>query len=716
MTPGSLGPRGHLARLALVPLVAALALATFPGPAGRAPSALTVGSVAPSDVIAPIGFLVLKPEAARAREAEALAASVKALVVAHPESAQAATRGADRFFARLDSLVGSGVPISDAAAQSGVRLDAADAASLRSAAVRTQVRLAIVRALARSSSGFLPAGVAAADLGREAALRTGTRERVVAVESLGTFSDFLVVAGAELPPAAAVAERAYTRLVSALFRPTLVYDRADTERQRDELRRSVDSVEAVVRAGEKIVGEHEVVTDAAARRVAALRHALGADRAGSDRVVGTIGRFGLDSLVLLLFGLLLYFYRPGLYGSWPATLVFAGGIALTTVAAGLLARQPGAHSELIPVAFPVFLFAVLFDGRIAASAAMTIAALIGAQPAVQSTDALVFCFVGGVAAALSMRRIASRTQAYASVVAVAAIYAAAAALSGAASGEPLASIGARAALGSVNALGSAALAMLLVPLVETWTHVTTDLRLLELSDPNQPLLRRLATEAPGTYAHSVAMANLCEAGCNAIGANGLLARVGCYYHDVGKLAHPLHFAENQARIKNPHDKLTAEQSAGIIRRHVEDGLALAAEHRLPEAVRRFIPEHHGTQEISYFLERARERGGDVREELFRYPGPRPGTAETAVALLADAVEAAIRVLDEPTPETVSQAIDHLIAGRVGSGQLAEAPLTLRQLDVVRDAFVRVLAGEYHNRVEYPEDAGGITADWEPSRD
>ena len=251
-------------------------------------------------------------------------------------------------------------------------------------------------------------------------------------------------------------------------------------------------------------------------------------------------------------------------------------------------------------------------------------------------------------------------------------------------------------------------------MAEGYAHCTTDLTLLELADPNRPLLRRLATEAPGTYAHSVAMANLCEAACNAIGANGLLARVGCYYHDIGKLVRPQYFVENLGYAKNPHDHLKPSQSASVIRRHVEDGLKLAAEHGLPELVRAFIPEHHGDSPITFFLEKARdvEPEAQGRDDVFRYPGPRPLSAETAVALLADSVEAALRVLDEPSPETVRAAIEHLVDSRIESGVLRDAPLTLRQLEVVKHEFVRVLSATYHDRVDYPEDAGGITADWE----
>jgi len=264
----------------------------------------------------------------------------------------------------------------------------------------------------------------------------------------------------------------------------------------------------------------------------------------------------------------------------------------------------------------------------------------------------------------------------------------------------------------VNAVVSAAMVGVALPLCEGFAGITTDLTLLELSDPTHPLLRRLATEAPGTYAHSIAMANLCEAACNAIGGNGLLARVGCYYHDVGKIAKPQFFVENQAPGVNPHDKLKPDVSAQIIRNHVKDGLALAGEGRLPDVVQAFIPEHHGTAEISYFLDRARSLGtGEPAAELYRYPGPRPRSVETAVAMLADGVEAALRVLDDPTPEKVREAIDHLVRQRIEAGQLAEAPLTLAQLDRVKEEFVRVLSGVYHNRIDYPPAAGGISAEW-----
>ncbi|MCH6547511.1 MAG: HDIG domain-containing protein [Gemmatimonadetes bacterium] len=214
----------------------------------------------------------------------------------------------------------------------------------------------------------------------------------------------------------------------------------------------------------------------------------------------------------------------------------------------------------------------------------------------------------------------------------------------------------------------------------------------------------------------MAMANLSENACEAIGADGLLARVGCYYHDIGKLQKPLHFVENQTASGNPHDRLPPDVSASIIRNHVIEGMELADDHRLPPTIKAFIPEHHGTGEITYFLGRAR-KSGEVPEEdlyLYAYPGPKPQSVETAVCMLADGVEAALRVLDDPSPQKLRAAIDHVVNQRIQAGQLDEAPLTLAQLETVKETFVHTLSGMYHNRLDYPEEAGGITADWDGS--
>jgi hypothetical protein len=246
-----------------------------------------------------------------------------------------------------------------------------------------------------------------------------------------------------------------------------------------------------------------------------------------------------------------------------------------------------------------------------------------------------------------------------------------------------------------------AIGALLIYRAQRWRRIPDHLRWLGWADLNKPLLRRLSLEAPGTYAHTIAMANLTEAACNAIGADGLLGRVGSYYHDIGKLRKPQHFVENQPRGRNPHDKLKPATSASIIRSHVRDGIDLAKENRVPKPIRAFIAEHHGTLPIAYFLAKAREKDDSVNASEYSYPGPIPQSPETAVCMLADAAEAKVRLLADPTPASIRAMVESTIAERIREGQLADAPITLRQLGIVRDQFVRILTGMYHGRIEYP---------------
>jgi hypothetical protein len=220
-------------------------------------------------------------------------------------------------------------------------------------------------------------------------------------------------------------------------------------------------------------------------------------------------------------------------------------------------------------------------------------------------------------------------------------------------------------------------------------------------------MQRLSVEAPGTFAHTMRLANLAEAACTAIGANGLLARVGAYYHDVGKLAQPEYFVENQRPGANPHDALTPAASAALIRDHVRRGAELADAHHLPEAARAFITEHHGTGQVSYFLELARGREGPAVDPAdFAYPGPVPQTAETAICMLADGIEATAHMLHDTTPKRIRDLIAYIVRQRIAEGQLRDAPLTLKQIEIAKEQFARVLIGMYHHRIAYPSNGEG----------
>ncbi|MBS4042091.1 MAG: HDIG domain-containing protein, partial [Flavobacteriales bacterium] len=243
-----------------------------------------------------------------------------------------------------------------------------------------------------------------------------------------------------------------------------------------------------------------------------------------------------------------------------------------------------------------------------------------------------------------------------------------------------------------------------LPLWESLFNIVTPLKLLELSNPNHPLLKKLLIEAPGTYHHSIIVGNLSEAAANAVGANALLARTGAFYHDVGKIARPYFFKENQLTSENPHDKINPTLSSLIITGHVKEGMELAKKYKLPMEVRNFILEHHGNTLVAFFYHKAKtaENSEEVDENQFRYSGIKPQSKETAIVMLADSIEAAVRSMSSPNKDKIEKLIHKIMKDKLEDGQLEECDITLKEFEILKKAFLQVLLGIFHERIEYPE--------------
>jgi len=255
----------------------------------------------------------------------------------------------------------------------------------------------------------------------------------------------------------------------------------------------------------------------------------------------------------------------------------------------------------------------------------------------------------------------------------------------------------------INGALSGIITLGILPLFEYILQTVTNISLLELADSNHPVLQRLVLEAPGTYHHSLIVGNLSDTACTAVGANGLLARIGAYYHDIGKLQKPEYFIENQDLKKNAHDELTPTMSKLIIMNHIKEGLELAKKYSLSPALWDFIRQHHGKSLVYYFYRRAlegKEENQEVAEEGFRYPGPKPNTKETAIVLLADSVEAATRSLKDPSPDKIEETVRKVINNKFIDGQLDECELTLKDIEQISSVFSKILNGIYHSRVNY----------------
>jgi hypothetical protein len=712
--------RYHLARWLWVAALALLAQAVFPSGATDLTPLLDIGVRADRQVVAPFDFVVSKSEDELRREVEEVGAAARSIYEFRAPVYDSVRVEVRRFFDAVDAASAAGAAaVARVADATGVPLSPPEAAYL----ARPELRQAVFRALEDLFEHTLGQGVlATATLEGETApqliVRHGAAETPLARDQVITFNGYLQEAQTLRPdPGSSVGDVVYLKLVRRFFRPTLARNDLETARRRSELAASVDRSKYVVRQGDVIVEAREIVTGPVQEKIAALHAELvRRGSATSVSVGGVLGPFLRNALILAVFWVLLLFYRRETYRNLRQVGTVAALFACAIGAAAVVAHTAPARGELILLPFTAMMLTVLFNGRVSMIGAMILVVLIGVQPVFHDTPALFLSLAGGVTAALSVKTLRRRSALYTAVLLVGIGYLAGALALGLAGDWPARDIATRTLLGTANGLVSASLTILLLPVAERVAQITTDLTLLELSDPSRPLLRRLSLEAPGTYAHSVAMANLVEAACDRIGANGLLGRVGCYYHDIGKLASPQYFVENQALAGNPHDRLAAAQSVEIIKHHVVEGLRLAREAGLPQVVAAFIPEHHGTAEISYFYDRAKKQGETaVRRDDFRYPGPRPRSVETAIAMLADSVEASLRVLEVLTPVKLEAAIDQIVKSRLASGQLDEAPLTLRQIDDVRAEFVRVLTGMYHNRIDYPEASGGITRSWQPAR-
>ncbi len=664
-----------------------------------------VGTVAPRTIIAQVGFPVPKDADLLRRERDAAAAAVMPLFVFQDEAGRETILALDGFFSRIDTALATGGAAGVvgvlAAVGIGARADQVEAlATPGRAAVLEDLAKSVIRSLV--GDGVMTP-VAAAEV-------TTDSIRVVrdGVEAVVPRSD--VLSGRELYDRALAGlqedqEAELLRLILARFLVhSLILDTQRTARDQALARDAVPVLEARVLEGEAIVRANEQVGEAEVRKLDAYRAQLRADgiSSGAAGLRGAVGGFLLNAALLVVLGLLAFFFRPDIYHSFRAILAIAGIFALYFVAALVTVGQE-IPSSALPVVFVAVSLAVLWDGRLALLSVFVLAGLTAVQGPFTSTQVFVIVLAGGAAAALSVRTFRRLAQTWAFIAFTAGAYA-------------LVILGLElqdsdlvfwttlwAALAST--VVSAILAIGFIPVFERLTGLTTEQTLIGWTDTNRPLLRRLAEQAPGTFSHTREAANMAEAGADAIGADAALCKAGLYYHDIGKLAQPDYFIENQ-RGANPHDELDPWQSAEIVRNHVVEGVRLARRENLPEALIDFIREHHGDQSISFFLHRARQQAeAEGRDpptpEAFRYPGPRPRTRETAIAMLADSCESAARALQEPTEKRIRELVSGIFAAKVQHGQLDECGLTFRDLTVLKRRFVMFLSGSHHRRIPYP---------------
>ncbi|HEY6041403.1 MAG TPA: HDIG domain-containing metalloprotein [Anaerolineae bacterium] len=479
--------------------------------------------------------------------------------------------------------------------------------------------------------------------------------------------------------------------------PNSFADLRRTEANRQRARESVGNVYRTIEKNQAVVRANEVITP---QIYEALR-AMGYVRPPAEENT-TEKALALSIALTALSALFLLRFQPGLFTSTRYLLLFALLLTATLLGFKAIADSRSVLPYFYPSVAAIMLVTVLLGSE--AALGFTFVTSIAVGFIFQgSLELAVFTLVGGLAAIISLHRV-QRLSAFvvagayvglANLITLILFRWTAGALDVSTLPLPVLAAAANGALAGLFALGS-------LFLLGKAFGIITPLELVELARPTQPLLQKFLREAPGTYHHTLIVGNLAEHAAEQIGADSLLVRVGAYYHDIGKMMNPSFFVENQFDGVNPHDELNPHESALIVRKHVTEGIALAKKYRLPQAIRKFIPEHHGTNLVTYFYRRALERGEAFEELDYRYPGPKPQSRETAILMLADGVEATVRSERTSDPVEIRALIDRLVQERVLDGQLDHADLTLRDLELVKHAFLEVLQGIYHPRIRYPE--------------
>ena len=486
------------------------------------------------------------------------------------------------------------------------------------------------------------------------------------------------------------------KIINVLVKPNLFYDNEKTEEAQQEAAKNVTPV--VYKKNQTIVEEGKPITEA---QIQALDE-LGLLNNSKFNISLYLALAIMVIIVMYIQNRYLKKYYKDIYNN-SSKLIMINIITIMTI---VFARVFSIASPyLIPLACTPILLTLLLNYRISLVVSITNIILMAVAVSF-NTEIIILAIVSVIVGATFLKKMQQRNDIVYSCIYIAILNGVMTLSISALVTSNLKEILLDTAFILVGSLLSGILSTGLLPFFESMFDIVTNVKLLELSNPNNPLLKKLLMEAPGTYHHSVIVANLAEVATEAVGGNALLARIGAYYHDIGKTKKPYFFKENQLGKENPHDDITPELSKLLIISHVKDGLELAREYKLPKVIQDFIPTHHGKTLVKYFYLTAKnnaENPDDIKEEDYMYPGPKPKTKEQCILMLADSVEAAVRSINNPTKEKIENMVDNIVKDKLSSGQLDDSQLTISDVKKIKKCFLKALNGIYHQRIEYPKD-------------
>jgi len=494
------------------------------------------------------------------------------------------------------------------------------------------------------------------------------------------------------------------KIASAFLKENLVFNKELTELEIQNRIEKIPNTIGIVKGNERIVSKHDPINRNTKLKLDSYKRIRLEKLGVEDYFIQYIGKILTVLILVLLLGFFLYYIRRNIFDDNNKLILLASLILLVCFAAfiSLKINVSAPVEYLIFISAASILLTILFDSRLAFYITIVncflIASIRGGDYVVAYTS-----FCGCVLAIFSVQNVKNRSQLFRSFYFILIGYSISILAVGLDKTEETSKILMQVLFGGINSIMSPVIAYGLLIFYERTFKITTDLTLLELSDFNHPLLKELSSKAPGTFHHSIVMGNLSEAAAESISANSTLARVGCYYHDIGKTLKPQYFIENQLD-QNKHENLNPNISTKLIISHVKDGIELAKKYNLPQEIIDFIPMHHGTTLVSYFYHKAKytAKSEDISDYIYRYPGPKPQTKETGIVMLADAIEASTRAIEDPSPQKIESKIDDVIKARFMEGELDECELTLKDLTKIKQSFLKILVGIHHHRIKYPE--------------
>jgi len=497
----------------------------------------------------------------------------------------------------------------------------------------------------------------------------------------------------------------YSDYANHFFKPTIVYKPEQTKVEialaEDKVSRNIGLVEE----NERIVAKHNRITPEIKLKIDSYRVAKGEEIGTLAKILQGLGKFLHVGILVGLFSIYIFLFRKKIYNDNSKIFLISIVMVLISFIAFLINQiNVNAPVELL-ILVPVvsMMLTIFFDSRVGFYSTVVMALIVGGLRGNDYALTAMNLFAGALGA-YTVRDIKNRNQIFRSFLFILLGYVVSIVAFGMERFAPWEEILIQCGFAASNALFSPVLTYGLIIFFEKIFKITTEITLLELTDFNTPLLKDLAKNAQGTFNHSMTMGNMVESAAEEIDANPLLVRVGALYHDVGKSLNPSAFVENQMDNYNIHDDLTPEQSAATIIEHVPEGIKLAENANLPVEIIDFIATHHGTLLVSFFYEKDVETNGKeaVDIEKYRYPGPKPFSKETAVLMLADASESAVRAMTEPTPEKIENVVTNIINSRLKDGQLEESPLTFSDLSKIKRSFCSTLVALHHKRIRYPK--------------